>query len=730
MSRHPASLQSGLRRLHACLRRPVLPLALLLAPSLPATRPTDSSSVTTLARRDSVTIYRDEYGVPHVFGPTDSSVVYGLGYAQAEDNFWRIEDSYIRALGRSAEISGEQGVDDDRLNAALDIPALARAEYRRLDPRMRALCDAYAAGVNRYLRKHPEVHPRLLETVEPWYPLALIRYLYFENGFARDPALRGLTPQTAGASGHGAHDIVGSNGWVIGPKRSATGHAMLFINPHLPFFGPGQVYESHLHSGEGWNFTGYGRFGFPFPYVGHNADLGWVSTDNDADQADVYEETFDDPSRPLAYRYGSGHRLATERVTTLRVKTDTGVEVRRLVLRRTHHGPIVARSGDKSYAIRIARLASDGWLGEWYAMTKARTLDEFKAAMRPLAMLFGNVMYADRRGNTFYLYNGAVPRRDSSFDWTRPVDGRDPRTEWRGFHSMEELPQLTNPASGWMQNCNTSPFVLTDSGNPSPSRFPKYMVRDEDNPRGIASRRILAATPKFTFEEWARAAFDRRVVMADSLLPSWLAALENGHSTNGRPPAAGADSSRLHQAAEVLAAWDHRADTSSVGMTLFAYWRGEMSRGRANESDATARAAALSAVMDTLTRRFGTWRVPYGDIERLQRIDESDGQAFSDERPSVAVPAVNGDDGAVFTMYAMPAAGTRRSYGVAGGTYVSVVEFGPVVHARTVHVFGTSGHPASPHFMDQAPLYARGEFRDAWFTPQEVRAHAQAAYSP
>ena len=211
-----------------------------------------------------VTIYRDTYGVPHVFGRTDASTVFGFAYAQAEDNFWRVEEDFISSLGRASELYGEEALNEDRLNHALEIPRLARAEYARLDPHMRALCDAFAAGFNYYLARHPEVHPRLLTKIEPWYTLAFIRYNYYQNGFARDRSLRQAGLQTAEYESE-IKDHVGSNGWVINPSKSATGHAMLFINPHLPFFGSGQVYEGHVHSDQGWNFTGYTRFGFPFP---------------------------------------------------------------------------------------------------------------------------------------------------------------------------------------------------------------------------------------------------------------------------------------------------------------------------------------------------------------------------------------------------------------------------------------------------------------------------------
>jgi penicillin amidase len=636
---------------------------------------------------------------------------------------------------------------------------------------MRVLCDAFAAGFNYYLAKHPESPPRLLTKIEPWYTLAFIRYNYFQNGFARDRNLpREL--QTADID-RALADNVGSNGWVIAPSRSKTGHAMLLINPHLPFFGPGQVYEGHVHSDEGWNFTGYTRFGFPFPYVGHNEDLGWVSTDNAADLEDVYAETFDDPARPLAYRFGAGHRLATERVENIRVKTAQGFEIRSFKMIKTHHGPVLGKRDGKLLAIRMARFEEDGWLREWYAMTRARTLAQFKAALRPQQMLFGNVMYADRRGNIYYLYNGAVPRRDPRFDWTKPLDGSDPATEWRGYHTIDELPQLTNPRTGWMQNCNTTPFLLTSEGsNPRPEDFPKYMVQEGDNPRGRIARIILSEKPAWSFEEWTRAAFDTRVLMADELLPQYLAELKQhlDHTARGISPtvregspdtlvgagtpkafatfspglraalpwdqeihfikvAREAGDTRLREAYDVLSAWDHRATNDSIAMTIFNRWRDRMNRAT-QPVTAEARINALNEALDALEQRFGTWRVTWGELNRLQRRDESKDEQFDDARPSLPVPGISGGDGAVFTFYAGPSPGQKRFYGVGGATYVSVVEFGPRVRALSIHTFGASANPKSRHYTDQAELYARGEFKPAWFTLREIRANLESSYRP
>ncbi|HEU4871825.1 MAG TPA: penicillin acylase family protein [Pyrinomonadaceae bacterium] len=663
-----------------------------------------------------VTIYRDIYGVPHVFGRTDASTAFGFAYAQAEDNFWRVEENFIHALGRASELYGEKSLDEDRLNHALEIPRLAREEYARLDKHMRSLCDAFAAGFNYYLARHPEVRPRLLTNIEPWYTLAFIRYNYYQNGFARDRNLRRTQLQTA-AIDNDLKEHTGSNGWVVGPSRSASGYAMLFINPHLPFFGPGQVYEGHVHSDEGWNFTGYTRFGFPLPYVGHNENGGWVSTDNAADLTDVYLETFDDPARPLAYKYGKEYRLATERVEEIKVKTANGLETRKFTMRKTHHGPIVAARDGKMLALRMAKFESDGWLREWYDMTRATSLAALKRAMTPLNMLFGNVMYADRQGNTWYLYNGAVPKRDPRFDWTKPVDGSDPATEWQGYHTIDELPQLTNPKTGWMQNCNTTPFLLTSEGNPDPKQFPKYMVQEGDNPRGAISREILASKAKFTFDEWRRLAFDTRVMNAVKRLPGLVAALKERLSQR--------EDSQLREVYDELVRWNHRSANDAIAMTLFSLWHDRVSRNEKEDQ-----LAALSEVIKILERDFGTWKVAWGEISRLQRIDESKGEEFQDSRSSLAVSGVNGNDGAVFTFYAAPIQGQKRRYGVAGGTYISVVEFGPKVRALSIHTFGASGNPKSPHYTDQAVLYTRGEFKPAWLTLDEIRANLESSYHP
>jgi acyl-homoserine-lactone acylase len=682
----------------------------------------------------SVTIYRDTYGVPHVYGPTDASVVYGLAWAQAEDNFAHLEDNFIRSLGRGAEAHGEEALREDQTARALEIPRLAREEYARATPRMKALLDAYAAGLNAYLARHPEVKPALLTRFEPWHPLALMRFKYYQGEFIGYAGLDAADLKVV-VEEKPAERPQGSNAWAVAPGKSASGHPMLLINPHVSFFGPGQYYECHVHSDEGWNFSGVGRYGLPFPYMGHNEALGWANTDNYPDTGDLYLETFDDPARPLAYRYGKEHRMATWWTEEIRVKGPSGLETRRFTFRKTHHGAILSEKDGKPVAVKLAKLEEGGWLDQVYEMTKARSLPELKTALRRGAIPYMNVTYADRDGNIFYAYNGAVPRRSPKFDWRKPVDGSDPETEWQGYHPFDELPQLANPASGFVQNCNSSPFVTTSSGNLNPAGYPKYMIGPEpDTPRAQVSRQVLTEKEKFNFEEWTRAAVDTRVLAAKKEVPGIVEEWERLRA---------ADAARAEETAPLVAelrGWDRVSRADSVPMSLFMGWLREnedIQENPAGKDQPWPRVRALEAARKALEKDWGTWRVAWGETNRLQRVRWDGSEPFSDALPSLGVPGGPGFIGIVFNFYQRRpnsplkvAPGSKRGYGTYGNSYVSVVEFGPTVKARSIVYFGQSGDPKSPHYLDQAPLYAKGEFKPAWFTLEEIKAHLERAYRP
>ena len=696
----------------------------------------------------SVTIYRDSYGVPHIYGPTDASCVFGYIYAQAEDNFWQIEDSYIRALGRASEVYGERTLSDDMLNRALEIPRLAKAEYDRTSGRTRELSDALADGLNYFLAHNPQVKPRLISHFEPWYSFAFSRFtiyqqfIYGKSGLKVDEiktAVQALDSSGAAASTtvslniplNGLDEpesepIVGSNMWTVTPSKSVSGHALLFINPHQPFFGAGQWYEGHVHSDEGWNLSGASFFGSPYPSIGHNDYLGWSHTVNDPDIVDLFIEKFDDSKNPLAYRYGDSYRTATEWTDAIAVKTAKGVEPRSFKFRKTHHGPIVSVREGKPLAIKLARLEEGGWIDEWYAMGKAHTMAEFKAAMSKCAIPMFNAMYADREGNIFYVYNGAVPRRSTKFDWSKPVDGSNPEAEWNGYHSFDELPQLTNPKTGFMQNCNQTPFTTTSEGNPAKESFPNYMTHESDNARARISRRVLSTHDKFSFDDWAHWGLDTTVLESETQIPQLAAEWEKLKDK---------DAARAAKLADVIAelkSWDNVSTIESKPMTLFTLWFERVGKLQAQKvKDDWLKIRALEEVVADLTRDFGTWRVAWGEVNRLQRI-QSGGEleTFSDERPSLPIAGAPGPIGIVNNFYARPEKGQKRRYGVAGTSFVSVVEFGPKVQARSLLVFGESADTKSPYNFDQAQLYSKKQFKPAWFTLPEIKANSKKVYHP
>ncbi len=774
----------------SCPPRTLLALAglgLVLAGWSPASAD-DSSAATAKARATAlaktVTIHRDAFGVPHVYGPTDASCVFGFVYAQAEDYFWQIEDSYLRSLGRAAEVYGEKSLPDDLVNRALEVTRLSQEEYNKASPKSQELCRAVADGLNYFLAVNPQVKPRLITHFEPWHPLAFRRYILYQAFIYNKSGLKavdvlgavkevrggeagavtfpeGMRTELAALEGDrerlSAH--VGSNMWAVRPEKSASGKALLLINPHQPFFGPGQWYEGHVVSGEGWNLLGACFFGSPFPTLGYNGHVAWSHTVNNPDIVDLYTVTFDDKADPLNYRYGTGHRRATAWTEEVAVKGAGGPVARRFRFTKTHQGPLVAvrdaefaknhkgpfgaaRDG-KPLAIRLAKLEEGGAIDQSYAMGKAKSVAEFKAAMRPCNLPMFNAVVADTGGNILYVYNGAVPKRSTKFDWTKPVDGSDPETEWQGYHRFEELPQVENPKCGFVQNCNQSPLSTTPTAkelragevdeNPKKDQFPPYLMateREWDNPRAAISRRILHSAAKFSYDDWTRDGFDTRILEAELRIPDLV---KDWQTVSSKEPERAA---KLKGAIELLRGWDHVSSVDSVPMTVFADTYARVLKMR-EEGDLKnyPRVRALEATLADLQKTFGTWKVSWGEVNRLQRIhgsqiDMEGHGAFRDDRPSLPVAGAPGPLGVVFNFYARPQEGQKRRYGLAGHSFVATVELAPKPRAMTILQFGESGDPASPHWFDQAELYAKKHFKPSWYARADIEAHCERHYHP
>ena len=749
------------------LSAPVVALQFLICAGLVLAEADSNPAAAPPTTTAAVTISRDEWGVAHVHGKTHADAFFGMGYAHAEDYFWQLEDTCIRSVGRYAEVIGREGISSDLLNRSFEIVPRSQADFHKLKPDQQAMAAGYTEGINRYLATHPETKPRLLTRFEPWQVLAMDRHMILDFIYRRahvkrpgdrrpnEVAALDQTSRSDLISGLNAADLarerwsdfatgveeaIGSNAWAIAGSKTKSGSAMLFINPHMPWYGMGQFHEAHIRSDEGLNFSGASFLGNPFPTIGHNEFLGWTYTVNDPDIADAWRVTFDDPANPLNYRFDGAYRTATQWTETIRVKEHDTLTERTITFRKTHHGPITVKENDTTFlAVQVAGLFDLHRADQAWGMVLAKNFTEWRAAMSHCAIPMFNVVYADRVGNIFYAYNGTIPMRDPAFQWTAPVDGSDPRTDWKGIHPFDRLPQVLNPKSGYVQSCNSSPFTTTDvaAENPRQQDFPADMLEDHDidRRRSKLSRLLLGKVRDLTLDQLQLLAYDTTLYWPLTEIPK----LQQ-------------DFTRLQEANPKLAAevapyfahlqdWDCKSSLESTQTTLCVAWFEELyGFGYPSETLKAEYAAdrltwftALNTAAKKLSQLHGDWKYPWGKAHRLQRIpDQSEvlqaGLRLNGLEPSLPIAGAPGPLGIVYTMYSTPEIPLLRPqrYAVVGASYMSVVEFSDPVRAFSVMPFGASGLRDSPHFFDQAKLYATRQFKPAWFSKDDVAKHAKS----
>ena len=693
-----------------------------------------------------VKIYRDRYGMPHIDGKTDEAVLFGFGYCQAEDFFWQIEDSYVMGLGRYSELYGKSMLSKDLRNRAFEIPQRSQEDFAKLEPQLRRGGEAFTAGINYYLATHPRVKPRLLKHFEPWYPLAFARAAILELVGGHMHVSTGDVPTTYGEKKleEEVRAATGSNAWAISGSKTRSGKAMLLINPHQPYYGFGQFYEAHLRSGEGWNFTGAAFFGTPMPALGHNEYCGWGFTTNEPNVGSSWRETFDDPDEPLNYRYANEYRKAVEWKDTIKVKRASDFETVEVTLRKTHHGPILHKNSETEYVSgNIGKLFDAVLSRQTMKMVRAKNINDFRDAMGMLDLHLFNTVYADVHGDIYYLYNGIVPKRDPSFDWSHTVDGSDPRTEWQGIHPFADLPQVLNPTLGYVQNCNSTPYTTTEDAGPAIGDYPNYMVEDryDDKRRAKISRLLLREANDVTFERWQELSFDTTIYWALTELPRYRRDLDAVRQTDPEL-AAKVDPYLAH-----LIDWNCKGDIDSTQASLCLAWYEELyGFGYPAEtlkhqyvSNVAEQFKALVTAAKKLESTFGNWKVPYGQISRLQRhpnVSDFYKIPFSDNVASLPSAGMPGPPGVVFTMYFTPTIFVpplktmKNHYAVVGTSYIAAVEFGDRVVSKSLLPYGASGDPKSPHFFDQAELLSKRQLKENLFYWDDVVAGAKRVYHP
>jgi acyl-homoserine-lactone acylase len=714
--------------------RILLSLAPLLLLAAPAVAQPDPELARLRAEAARVTIVRDDWGIAHVHGRTDADAVFGMIYAQAEDDFNRIETNYLTALGRTAEAEGEAAVWAD-LRARLYMqPEFLKERFAASPLWLKRLMTAWADGLNFYLATHPDVHPRAIRRFEPWMALS-----FTEGSIGGDIERIDLKPleafygrggeQVAAATPPRDPEPKGSNGIAIAPKNTLGRHALLLINPHTSFFFRA---EQQVTSDEGLDAYGAATWGQFFIYQGFNRHAGWMHTSSGVDSVDEFAETIVRRGGRLFYKYGEAERpVMVSAVTVPYRAADGAMRSRSFTIYRTHHGPIVRAEGGKWIAFAMMHKPIEA-LEQSFLRTRARDLAGFNRVADLKANSSNNTLFADDKGEIAYLHPQFIPIRDDRFDYTRPVDGSDPRTDWRGLHPLATTPHAIDPAAGWVQNTNNAPWNAGGVGSIPAARFPRYMDTAGETPRGLHALRVLEGRHDFTVESLRAAAYDPYLTAFARLIPGLLRAYD------------AAPDSRLAAQVAALRGWDYRWSADSVPTSLAVFWGEEMVKrasggqflpgmatyDRIDAASAAEKVTALAAASQRLTREFGRWQVAWGEINRFQRLTGDIVHPFADAGPSIPVGFTSARWGSLASFGAAPEPGTRRWYGTSGNSFVAVVEFGPRVRARAVTAGGESGHPGSPHFNDQAERYATGNLRDVYFWPDQLNGHVERTYRP
>ncbi|QNF33957.1 penicillin acylase family protein [Adhaeribacter swui] len=717
-------------------------LLLLLPLQLLAQKFTPSEVSRWQQQAKQVTIIRDHFGIPHIYGNTDADAVFGLMYAQCEDDFKRVEMNYIEKLGRLAEVKGEAELYNDLLIRLLIDSTDAINDYNKAEPWLKKLMNAYADGINYYLHQNPQVKPTLLHRFKPWYPL-----LWTDGSIGAintaDVTVTELKNFYTGSQDFSSATLKkpelpsGSNGFAFAPTKTESGNAILYINPHVTFYFRPEV---QVQSKEGLNAYGAVTWGQFFVYQGFNDNCGWMHTSGNTDVADLYEEKIVKKNNGLFYQYNNTLKPVTQKKITLRYRDGDALKTKIINAYYTHHGPIMAQRNGKWLSLKSYNRSMTSLIQSWQR-TKAKSFADYKKAMDLKANTSNNTVYADAEGNIAYWHGNYIPVRDTKLDWSKPVDGSIAATEYKGLHKVDETVHLYNPTSGWIQNCNSTPFTAAGSSSPKKENYPAYMAPDGENFRGINAVNIFKNSGKYTLDKVIVDAYNTHLSAFDVLLPALLKAYEANKANATYQP--------LAEPMKLLAAWDRNSSETSVATTLAIEWAQKLSpairqvyidqgeadqvqktQGFAQTATAEQLLTPLLEVKQELQTKFGKWEVPWGDINRYQRLSGDLDLQYSDTEPSLPSGFAHSAWGCLPSFVSRTYPGTNKRYGYNGNSFVCAVEFGQRIKAKSLLAGGNSGDPASKHFNDQAEMYTKGQFKEVLFYREDVEKHAEKTYHP
>jgi acyl-homoserine-lactone acylase len=726
--------------------RKLLILALLL-PSLLKAQEFSAAEIAQWQQQSAnVTIIRDNWGIPHIYGKTDADAVFGLLYAQCEDDFKRVEMNYIEKLGRMAEVKGAGEWHNDLYLKLIIDSADAVADYKKSPKWLKQLMDAFAAGINFYLYKHPEVKPALLTRFKPWYPLLWTDGSIgaISTGDVTEEEVKSFYgvsggPTAATTIKHKERDLAGSNGFAIAPSRTAGGNALLYINPHVTFYFRPEV---QVVSEEGLNVYGAVTWGQFFVYQGFNEHCGWMHTSSNVDVADMYAEKITFKNDKFYYEYEGKQKKVTQKQISIKIKTYGGMQVKNITAYYTQHGPVMAKRNNQWISVKGNNRSLSSLVQSWQR-TKATGYDDYRKTMELRSNTSNNTVFADDKGNIAYWHGNFVPVRDKSINWSKPVDGSTKATEWQGLHPLDEIVQVINPATGWIQNCNSTPFTASGTSSPKKENYPAYMAPDGENFRGINAARILDKATGLTIDNLVAIGYDKTLAAFEVLLPALINAYE-------KTIAAG-DSTfvSLKEPIAVLKKWNYRVAENSVATTLAVEWaqkidplmqkvyveQGENDQVQNIKQFASTAAPSLllyplMQAVDELKVRFDKWQVPWGELNRFQRLSGELDVKYDDYKPSMPVAFASSTWGMLPAYNSKYFQGTNLRYGVGGNSFVCAVEFGKTIKAKSLLAGGESGDVRSKHFSNQLEMYTKGKFKDVLFYKADVIKNAERTYHP
>ena len=651
----------------------------------------------------------DSWGVPHIYGKDAKGLFQAFGWAQMQSHGDLILRLYGQARGRAAEYFGETYLESDQYVRTMGIPSRAAQWYEAQNPTMRGYLDAFAAGINTYAKEHAD---QINDEVEQVLPVSGVDVLAHVQRVVNFTFV--VNPQSVASLSPG-QSSAGSNGWAIAPSHSTSGNAMLLANPHLPWSDLFLWYEAQLTAPE-IDAYGVAFVGMPVLAIAFNNNLGWTSTVNTHDGWDAYQLTLANGG----YLLDSRVRPFETEAQTLKVKQANGtLREEQLVVQRSIHGPVVAQKEGKAVALRVVGLDRPNLMEQIWDMARATNLREFEAALKRLQLPMFNIIYSDRDGHILYVFNAQVPihsKGDWSY-WQGVVPGDTAATVWTKTHPYQDLPRVLDPPSGWLQNANDPPWTATFPQALNPNDYPSYLAPRFMHLRAQRSAQMLMEKPKISFDEMVVDKFSSRMELADRILDDLISAAREQGSELGR------------QAADVLSAWDRKAEANSRGAVLFAVWARSMQPSKLfatpwNENsplktpnglaDSASAVKVLEVAATTVKLLYGALDVPWGEVARLRY-------------GNVDVPASGGPGlFGIFRVIDLAPAAAGRFQQVAGDTYIAAIEFSNPVKAKVLTTYGNATQSGSPHVGDQLQLYARNELRPVWRTRKEIEAHLES----